>query len=146
MADEQIYELDDLEASVDETYVIPLQEPAGLTPGGKLSIQDLMRKVDDGSEAAPALASRYDPDTGLHWPASGQLAVGCNADIVGLFRNDGTDNYLELQANASQAGSQLRGLVRTAASVPGNFSADAYFVFTDSGGTARYVPCADAVW
>ena len=116
MADRKISDLTALTtpASGDYLPIVDISEAAAASKNKRITIEELMRGVPDGTAAAPGIAFETDPNTGIYSPGADQLAVATNgtgrlfvdaSGRVGLGIS--TPNY-ELHLNASDATSFIQ--------------------------------------
>jgi hypothetical protein len=113
MADRKISDLTALTtpASGDFLPIVDISEAAAASKNKRITIEELMRGVPDGTAAAPGIAFETDPNTGIYSPGADQLAVATNGtqriivDATGnVGINSGAPTY-KLQVLA-QAGAQ----------------------------------------
>ena len=77
MADRKISDLTALTtpASGDYLPIVDISEAAAASKNKRITIEELMRGVPDGTAAAPGIAFETDPNTGIYSPGADQLAV-----------------------------------------------------------------------
>jgi hypothetical protein len=80
MADRKISDLTALTtpASGDFLPIVDVSEAAAASKNKRITIEELMRGVPDGTAAAPGIAFETDPNTGIYSPGADQLAVATN--------------------------------------------------------------------
>ena len=80
MADRKISDLTALTtpASGDYLPIVDISEAAAASKNKRITIEELMRGVPDGTAAAPGIAFETDPNTGIYRPGADQLAVATN--------------------------------------------------------------------
>jgi hypothetical protein len=80
MADRKISDLTALTtpASGDFLPIVDISEAAAASKNKRITIEELMRGVPDGTAAAPGIAFETDPNTGIYRPGADQLAVATN--------------------------------------------------------------------
>jgi hypothetical protein len=80
MADRKISDLTALTtpASGDYLPIVDISEAAAASKNKRITIEELMRGVPDGTAAAPGIAFASDPNTGIYSPGADQLAVATN--------------------------------------------------------------------
>jgi hypothetical protein len=80
MADRKISDLTALTtpASGDFLPIVDISEAAAASKNKRITIEELMRGVPDGTAAAPGIAFETDPNTGIYSPGADQLAVATN--------------------------------------------------------------------
>jgi hypothetical protein len=123
MADRKISDLTALTtpASGDYLPIVDISEAAAASKNKRITIEELMRGVPDGTAAAPGIAFETDPNTGIYSPGADQLAVATNGTQKLLIDSSG---------NITVTGGSITN--NTAAGVSGNL------VFNQSGvGLAR---------
>jgi hypothetical protein len=113
MADRKISDLTALTtpASGDYLPIVDISEAAAASKNKRITIEDLMRGVPDGTAAAPGIAFETDPNTGIYPPGADQLAVATNgnerlritaAGLVGIGLTQ-PDSRLVVKSSASSA-------------------------------------------
>jgi hypothetical protein len=77
MADRKISDLTALTApaSGDFLPIVDISEAAAASKNKRITIEELMRGVPDGTAAAPGIAFETDPNTGIFSPGADQLAI-----------------------------------------------------------------------
>jgi hypothetical protein len=77
MADRKISDLTALTtpASGDYLPIVDISEVAAASKNKRITIEELMRGMPDGTAAAPSIAFESDPNTGIYSPGADQLAV-----------------------------------------------------------------------
>jgi hypothetical protein len=77
MADRKISDLTALTtpASGDYLPIVDISEAAAASKNKRITIEELMRGVPDGTAAAPGIAFETDPNTGIYSPGADQLAL-----------------------------------------------------------------------
>ena len=123
MADRKISDLAALTtpASGDFLPIVDISEAAAASKNKRITIEELMRGVPDGTAAAPGIAFETDPNTGIYSPGADQLAVATNGAQKLLIDSSG---------NIAVIGGSIAN--NTAAGVSGNLT------FNQSGiGLAR---------
>jgi hypothetical protein len=77
MADRKISDLTALTtpASGDYVPIVDISEVAAASKNKRITIEELMRGMPDGTAAAPGIAFETDPNTGIYSPGADQLAV-----------------------------------------------------------------------
>jgi hypothetical protein len=80
MADRKISDLTALTtpAAGDFLPIVDISEAAAASKNKRITIEELMRGVPDGTAAAPGIAFETDPNTGIYSPGADQLAVATN--------------------------------------------------------------------
>jgi hypothetical protein len=80
MADRKISDLTALTtpASGDYLPIVDISEAAAASKNKRITIEELMRGVPDGTAAAPGIAFETDPNTGIYSPGANQVAVATN--------------------------------------------------------------------
>ena len=80
MADRKISDLTALTtpASGDYLPIVDISEAAAASKNKRITIEELMRGVPDGTAAAPGIAFETDPNTGIYSPGANQLAAATN--------------------------------------------------------------------
>ena len=80
MADRKISDLTALTtpASGDYLPIVDISEAAAASKNKRITIEELMRGVPNGTAAAPGIAFETDPNTGIYSPGADQLAVATN--------------------------------------------------------------------
>jgi hypothetical protein len=80
MADRKISDLTALTtpASGDFLPIVDISEAAAASKNKRITIEELMRGVPDGTAAAPGIAFETYPSTGVYSPGANQLAVATN--------------------------------------------------------------------
>jgi hypothetical protein len=80
MADRKISDLTALTtpAAGDYLPIVDISEAAAASKNKRITIEELMRGVPDGTAAAPGIAFETDPNTGIYRPGADQLAVATN--------------------------------------------------------------------
>ena len=80
MADRKISDLTALTApaSGDFLPIVDISEAAAATKNKRITIEELMRGMPDGTAAAPGIAFENDPNTGIYSPGADQVAVATN--------------------------------------------------------------------
>jgi hypothetical protein len=80
MADRKISDLTALTtpASGDFLPIVDISEAAAASKNKRITIEELMRGVPDGTAAAPGIAFETDPSTGVYSSGANQLAVATN--------------------------------------------------------------------
>jgi len=124
MADRKISDLTALTtpASGDYLPIVDISEAAAASKNKRITIEELMRGVPDGTAAAPGIAFETDPNTGIYRPGADQLAVSTGGTeraridsggrlLVGTPTSRqsrrGTSNFqtqFQLESNATQTG------------------------------------------
>jgi hypothetical protein len=101
MADRKISDLTALTtpASGDYLPIVDISEAAAASKNKRITIEELMRGVPDGTAAAPGIAFETDPNTGIYRPGADQLAVATNG--VGRLFVDASGNVTINSSNAS---------------------------------------------
>ena len=147
MADRKISDLTALTtpASGDYLPIVDISEAAAASKNKRITIEELMRGVPDGTAAAPGIAFETDPNTGIYRPGADQLAVATNgtgrlfvdsAGNVGIGNATGLGGTLGVSGNISLSGngtgSRYAGLLNENAAYAGSF------VLQAGGGSASY--------
>jgi hypothetical protein len=141
MADRKISDLTALTtpASGDYLPIVDISEAAAASKNKRITIEELMRGVPDGTAAAPGIAFETDPNTGIYSPGADQLAVATNGtgrlfvDATGRVGIGATPTArLHLQTTSENAVLQM--LENNGSTVYGA-SIDA---FNSSGGNIRF--------
>jgi hypothetical protein len=80
MADRKISDLTALTtpASGDFLPIVDISEAAAATKNKRITIEELMRGMPDGTAAAPSIAFESDPNTGIYSPGADQVAISTN--------------------------------------------------------------------
>ena len=80
MADRKISDLTALTtpASGDYLPIVDISEAAAASKNKRITIEELMRGVPNGTAAAPGIAFETDPNTGIYSPGADQLAISTN--------------------------------------------------------------------
>jgi hypothetical protein len=88
MADRKISDLTALTtpASGDFLPIVDISEAAAATKNKRITIEELMRGMPDGTAAAPSIAFENDPNTGIYSPGADQVALA-TAGTGRLFVN-----------------------------------------------------------
>jgi hypothetical protein len=138
MADRKISDLTALTtpASGDYLPIVDISEAAAASKNKRITIEELMRGVPDGTAAAAGIAFETDPNTGIYSPGADQLAVATNgtgrlfvdaSGRVGVGANASTLNTIDTN-NASADivvgdGTDGRGLtIYSGATNPGSIA------------------------
>jgi hypothetical protein len=138
MADRKISDLTALTtpASGDYLPIVDISEAAAASKNKRITIEELMRGVPDGTAAAPGIAFETYPSTGVYSPGANQLAVATNgtgrlfvdaSGRVGVGANASTLNTIDTN-NASADivvgdGTDGRGLtIYSGATNPGSIA------------------------
>jgi hypothetical protein len=141
MADRKISDLTALTtpASGDFLPIVDISEAAAASKNKRITIEELMRGVPNGTAAAPGIAFETDPNTGIYRPGADQLAVATNGtgrlfvDATGRVGIGATPTArLHLQTTSENAVLQM--LENNGSTVYGA-SIDA---FNSSGGNIRF--------
>jgi hypothetical protein len=92
MADRKISDLTALTtpASGDYLPIVDISEAAAASKNKRITIEELMRGVPDGTAAAPSIAFETDPNTGIYRAGTDSLAVATNG--VGRLFVDANGN------------------------------------------------------
>ena len=101
MADRKISDLTALTtpASGDFLPIVDISEAAAASKNKRITIEELMRGVPDGTAAAPGIAFETYPSTGVYSSGANQLAVATNGvervefGTAEVVFNDGGENY-----------------------------------------------------
>ena len=77
MADRKISDLTALTtpASGDFLPIVDISEAAAATKNKRITVEELMRGMPDGTAAAPGIAFENDPNTGIYSPGADQVAI-----------------------------------------------------------------------
>jgi hypothetical protein len=104
MADRKISDLTALTtpAAGDFLPIVDISEAAAASKNKRITIEELMRGVPDGTAAAPGIAFETDPNTGIYSPGADQLAVATNG--VGRLFVDSAGNVSIGQSATTQPG------------------------------------------
>jgi len=80
MADRKISDLTALTtpASGDFLPIVDISEAAAATKNKRITVEELMRGMPDGTAAAPGIAFENDPNTGIYSPGADQVAISTN--------------------------------------------------------------------
>jgi hypothetical protein len=80
MADRKISDLTALTtpASGDFLPIVDISEVAAASKNKRITIEELMRGMPDGTAAAPSIAFESDPNTGIYSPGADQVAISTN--------------------------------------------------------------------
>ena len=117
MADRKISDLTALTApaSGDFLPIVDISEAAAATKNKRITIEELMRGMPDGTAAAPGIAFENDPNTGIYSPGADQLAVATNG--TGRLFVDATGNVGVGTASPTSfgAGAVMQSIVGTTA-------------------------------
>jgi hypothetical protein len=113
MADRKISDLTALTtpASGDYLPIVDISEAAAASKNKRITIEELMRGVPDGTAAAPGIAFETDPNTGIYSPGADQLAVATNGtgrlfiDASGNVNIDSGTFYVDATNNVVGIGS-----------------------------------------
>jgi hypothetical protein len=83
MADRKISDLTALTtpASGDYLPIVDISEAAASDKNKRITIEELMRGVPDGTVGAPGIAFESDPNTGIYSPGADQVAVATNGGL-----------------------------------------------------------------
>ena len=135
MADRKISDLTALTtpASGDFLPIVDISEAAAASKNKRITIEELMRGVPDGTAAAPGIAFETDPNTGIYRPGADQLAVSTGGTeraridsggrlLVGTstFRTFGSTGYIPQFLIEGLGGSASTvGVVRNSANAAG---------------------------
>jgi len=65
-------------ASGDYLPIVDISEAAAASKNKRITIEELMRGMPDGTAAAPSIAFESDPNTGIYSPGADQLAISTN--------------------------------------------------------------------
>jgi hypothetical protein len=120
MADRKISDLTALTtpAAGDFLPIVDISEAAAASKNKRITIEELMRGVPDGTAAAPGIAFETDPNTGIYSPGADQLAVATNGTgrlFVDASGRVGVGTAAPAQSLdiAGSAGLHLRGTTYT---------------------------------
>jgi hypothetical protein len=137
MADRKISDLTALTtpAAGDYLPIVDISEAAAASKNKRITIEELMRGVPDGTAAAPGIAFETDPNTGIYRPGADQLAVATNGvgrlfvDASGLI-SAGTSTPAD--AGITQQGKYVGFATRLATSGQRGYVAQSgdYFLLT----------------
>jgi hypothetical protein len=133
MADRKISDLTALTtpASGDYLPIVDISEAAAASKNKRITIEELMRGVPDGTAAAPGIAFETDPNTGIYSPGANQLAVATNG--VGRLFVDASGNIqIKESSNAVSTGASLYLFDTAGAAGSGNSSGRICFYSSDS--------------
>ena len=110
MADRKISDLTALTtpASGDFLPIVDISEAAAASKNKRITIEELMRGVPDGTAAAPGIAFETDPNTGIYRPGADQLAVATNGSE--RARIDSSGRLLVGTSTARSIGTQNWGI------------------------------------
>jgi hypothetical protein len=80
MADRKISDLTALTtpASGDYLPIVDISESAAASKNKRITVEELMRGMPDGTAAAPSIAFESDPNTGIYSPGADQVAISTN--------------------------------------------------------------------
>jgi hypothetical protein len=108
MADRKISDLTALTtpASGDYLPIVDISEAAAASKNKRITIEELMRGVPDGTAAAPGIAFETDPNTGIYSPGANQLAAATNG-VGRLFIN--STGLVGIGSSAPQENLHLKG-------------------------------------
>jgi hypothetical protein len=111
MADRKISDLTALTtpAAGDFLPIVDISEAAAASKNKRITIEELMRGVPDGTAAAPGIAFETDPNTGIYSPGADQLAVATNG--TGRLFID-ADGNVGVGAPSSITGLELSGNIQ----------------------------------
>ena len=100
MADRKISDLTALTtpASGDYLPIVDISEAAAASKNKRITIEELMRGVPDGTAAAPSIAFETDPNTGIYRAGTDSLAVATNG-TGRLFVDANGNVYLNATVN-----------------------------------------------
>jgi hypothetical protein len=123
MADRKISDLTALTtpASGDFLPIVDISEAAAASKNKRITIEELMRGVPNGTAAAPGIAFETDPNTGIYSPGADQLAVATNgtgrlfvdaSGGVSISSQNGTALPLTIYSS-SNAGNVIKFVGRT---------------------------------
>jgi hypothetical protein len=166
MADRKISDLTALTtpASGDFLPIVDISEAAAASKNKRITIEELMRGVPDGTAAAPGIAFETDPNTGIYRPGADQLAVATNGagrlfvdangnvginnpspayylDVTGHIRFGSPNQFFtELNALSGVVG-QNGAYIRSAVSVATNPT----YSNADDQNTGIFFPAADTL-
>ena len=87
MADRKISDLTALTtpASGDFLPIVDISEAAAATKNKRITVEELMRGMPDGTAAAPGIAFENDPNTGIYSPGADQVAISTNGTESAFF-------------------------------------------------------------
>jgi hypothetical protein len=142
MADRKISDLTALTtpASGDFLPIVDISEAAAASKNKRITIEELMRGVPDGTAAAPGIAFETDPNTGIYRPGADQLAVATNGAARLYIASDGkvgvgtTSVNSQLHVAPSSDGDFTNGLRVSRAG-----DANQFGVINYSGGALNFI-------
>jgi len=115
MADRKISDLTALTtpASGDFLPIVDISEAAAATKNKRITIEELMRGMPDGTAAAPGIAFENDPNTGIYSPGADQVAIGTGGSERARIDSSGRllvgTSTARTSANGVSAGLQVEG-------------------------------------
>ena len=156
MADRKISDLTALTtpASGDYLPIVDISEAAAASKNKRITIEELMRGVPDGTAAAPGSAFETDPNSGIYSPGADQLAVATNG-TGRLFIGANPHVGIGVTPNASSASSQVLEVGPSTFSSIGNdsyqganwFYTGAAYVYKNSAAATQYVQASgNHIW
>ena len=138
MADRKISDLTALTtpASGDYLPIVDISEAAAASKNKRITIEELMRGVPNGTAAAPGIAFETYPSTGIYSSGANQLAVATNG--VGRLFVDASGN-VGVGATPSAAFHLTRSAADAVARIDGGSSNTAFIDFRIAGANKSYV-------
>jgi hypothetical protein len=132
MADRKISDLTALTtpASGDYLPIVDISEAAAASKNKRITIEELMRGVPDGTAAAPGIAFETDPNTGIYSPGADQLAVATNGS--GRLFVDASGNVGVGSVVHSKVFTVTSTSLDTFASISSSTTTDAALLFGDT--------------
>jgi hypothetical protein len=103
MADRKISDLTALTtpASGDFLPIVDISEAAAASKNKRITIEELMRGVPDGTAAAPGIAFETDPNTGIYSPGADQVGIATNGSSRMTVSTTAVTSTLPVLVNAS---------------------------------------------
>jgi hypothetical protein len=149
MADRKISDLTALTtpASGDYLPIVDISEAAAASKNKRITIEELMRGVPDGTAAAPGIAFETDPNTGIYSPGADQLAISTggtgrlfidasgNVGINDAIPNSYT-NFTTLSLNGT-TGSEID--LQSGGTITGTLASSASYCELTSSAALRFV-------
>ena len=133
MADRKISDLTALTtpASGDFLPIVDISEAAAATKNKRITVEELMRGMPDGTAAAPGIAFETDPNTGIYSPGADQLAVSTGG--TGRLFVDASGN-VGIGTSSPGALMHAYGGVGELLRIESNYGSDGYILFKNTSG------------